>query len=104
MTTKHTKGPYAVRHERGNRFSIVAASPNVPGLEQTVCEINGPWSHENYKANAERIALCLNSHDALVEALEELLGSRCFRNDLSPDHHATLDRARVALENAGGAS
>jgi hypothetical protein len=34
---------------------------------------------------------------ALAEALQILLETRCFRNDLSAEHHAVLDKARAAL-------
>lgn len=38
----------------------------------------------------------------LLEALENLLNTRCFRNDLSPEHHAALDKCRAAIGKAKG--
>lgn len=45
------------------------------GLRQTVCDVNGPHDHENYKANADLIAAApdlLEALEACAKRMEEL--------------------------------
>lgn len=69
--TKFTPGPWIVRQPDShmtpnNHFQIVANSPHAEGLAQIVCELNGPWSHPNYRANARLISKA----PEMVEALK----------------------------------
>lgn len=64
----------------------------------------GKRTPEINRANAELIVRAVNAHDALVEALEDLL-SDCDRQMQNPSHHRpfSYDKARAALKLAGAA-
>ena len=61
MKPAYTPGPWKAElvpstREHNNHWQITASSPHVKGKWQQVCEMNGPWSTKNYKANALLIA------------------------------------------------
>lgn len=72
-------------------------------------ELSPRNSYKDYRAAVREIAetcIALGIHDpakdAVVAGLENLLNTRCFRNDLSEEHHAALDHARAAITKAKG--
>lgn len=76
MNTKHTPGPWRAvqpesQLERNNAWNIIASSPHVESLLQTVASINGPWKQANYAANARLIAACPELLVALQRAVEQ---------------------------------
>ena len=64
--TQHTPTPYYAT-KQGRGIHIQSAKINE---DNYVCEVYGTL---NDKANAEHIVKCVNSHDALVEALKMLV-------------------------------
>ena len=94
MKTQHTPEPWKARHCGGNKWEIVAASPHVKGLTQTVAELNGPWGPDNYAANAR-----------LIAAAPELLGALQYmlRNAEADGWSEMLCKpARAAIAHAEG--
>ena len=86
--TKHTPTPWRVIkngrivwHKGGDIGEIVVRSGN----------------YDEAQANAEHIVKCVNSHDALIEALKGLVDWVMFNTDAIP---YDLTRARQALEQA----
>jgi hypothetical protein len=69
LKTQHTPKPWKALHLGGNKWEIVAASPHVKGMAQTIAELNGPWKPENYTANARLISAA----PELLEALQYML-------------------------------
>lgn len=64
METKHTKTPWARRD-----FEIVGPF----GSRKNVCEMTGlSESYDENVANARLIVKCVNSHDELVKALQDM--------------------------------
>lgn len=75
MTDKHTATPW----EQGKNIkSIIFMGEEIPDSELNInnkrpnlqCLSNGEPNNELDQANAAHIVRCVNSHDALVEALE----------------------------------
>lgn len=54
---------------QSNHFQVIGGSPHLPGLLQTVCNINGPHKHSNYEANAALMAHAVNALPDVVDAL-----------------------------------
>ena len=101
MKTKHTPGPWMSRLVGGNNWHVVADSPNVKGLAQTVCDINGPWNPSNYAANAKLIAACpdlLAACQALIDAyrIGERNGGSVDWSDLDAAHSLAKGAMRKA--------
>lgn len=95
----HTPGPWKAElvpssFEGNNHFRVMADSPHAPGLAQVVCEINGPWAHENYRANARLIAAAPD----LLAALEDVMSDPYFAKASTRYAHA-----RAAIAAARGA-
>jgi len=96
---KATARPWKYREvessfEPNNHFEVYAASPHVPGKTQTICDINGPWAHGNYKANAALIVQAVNEYAVLNGCAEELAAlEQIFTAWTSDDHNtfASLD-------------
>ena len=83
----------------GNHWHVVSDSPNVKGLAQTVCDVNGPWNPTNYKANAKLIASCpdlLAACEALVDAyrIGEENGGSVEWSDLDAAHSLAKEAIR----------
>lgn len=68
----YTKGPWKARNIVLNNWVIEGASPHVEGKCQRICEMNGPWKPENYKANARLIEASPEMYEILVRLSEAL--------------------------------
>ena len=89
--TKHTPGRIShgqngiIYDGNGNRILVVVSDPDAP----------------ESKANIERIVLCCNSHDALVEALEDLTSAVADTDEMEEDeYNAAMDKAYAVLAAA----
>lgn len=83
--TTFTPGPwYAMNvgeYQRiSNHWIIKANSPNLPGMSQTICELNGPWKPKNYEANARLIAAAPIGYE-LAEYVLHLADVGVFTNE-----------------------
>ena len=91
MKTQHTPGPWSVSKlatpDYAPEFAIHA------GDDDLARTMNG-----DSEANARLIAAAPD----LLAALQRILSVRCFRNDLSAEHHAALNDCRAAIAEAGG--
>lgn len=87
--TKHTPGPWIYQYTQGHGFEILL--PNGDKIGDAVTRGGG-----ESEANARLMA----SAPDLLAALGGLLSSRCFRNDLTPEHHVALDKARASIAKA----
>ena len=109
---KHTKLPWAVKDGRDKGFGIWIYAP-----EETVENDRGPsyprqiLEDEDYPeklADAAFIVRCVNSHDALVAALEDMIElaycamKRANRDGAEYDRGEELKDARAALKLAKG--
>lgn len=74
MSTSHTSGKLVVRAARNTWPKLVLADETLdPPIAQTDCSMSGPnRPYEEAVANAERLVLCWNEHDALVKRLTDL--------------------------------
>jgi hypothetical protein len=70
MSTKHTQGKLTVVSERGSAFLKNDNEEFVAGCYDPIKSIL--WAN-GCEANAQRLAICWNSHDHLVDALQELV-------------------------------
>lgn len=75
MKTYFTPGPWIVRQEKtpfvpNNKWEVLGDSPHIKGLNQTICEINGPHDPKNYKANAHLIGAAPDLFAQLQKAIE----------------------------------
>lgn len=72
MEAKHTKGAYTVIHNSWECSTVYGPNGNVVAvcpIDANVTEESQVWFEAIKEASAVRIALCLGSHDALVNAL-----------------------------------
>jgi hypothetical protein len=100
MKTNHTPGPWGIApgfestSQYRNHWRVTAKSPHVNGKMQTVCELNGPWDEENYKANAKLIAAA----PELLEAAELAEAAWTGNGDMS----TAIDALLLAIAKAKG--
>lgn len=99
MSKKHTPGKWEVIH--GTYPYIVATSKH---KTTAICAIAGGISAEEATANALHIARCVNSHDALIDALEMIRDADddCARDGLPTipaPARAKIDAAIAAAES-----
>ena len=90
----HTPGKLHVSHN-GKLYGSICGKP----LNYDVATPNGYTSLER-EANAERLALCWNSHDALLAALTEIEGLLDCGNIEQSHWDDCLNIARAALKLA----
>ena len=96
MNNKHTPGPWEIVGDEKGGIKIIAP--------ENLSIANLLWKGQKViqNANAARIVLCVNVHDELLEALEDLL-TVCIRrgkllNTRSQD--PVLDHARAVITKA----
>jgi hypothetical protein len=111
MTTKHTAGPWRVGDRQPDNHAVNILDTR--GFLTAQARAAGAgWTEA--KANAALIVRAVNSHDAMVEAVKNLLGLveayqrnartvECPGYGLNPvaDTLDTIKAARAALEKAG---
>ena len=88
---KHTEGKWEYTVSACNSIDIVSAGNEDVVIASIINDENDLCDHDF--ANANRIVQCVNSHDELVEALDNLINK-----DLLKDAYHIA--ARQALENA----
>jgi hypothetical protein len=96
MKTHYTPGPWKAHNIGANYWTVEADSPHVKGKLQTVCDINGPWDAENYKANALLIAAA----PAMFIALQEMLCMFKDHRDYGDDEATAVKLALTAINLA----
>lgn len=73
---KHTKGQWT---QAG--FNVLSPSPSSWYSVHNGCNDSEPLNAGELRANAARIVLCCNAHDALVDALKQIVD--CNESDLA---------------------
>jgi len=103
---KHTPTPWHVGELNGSGIQI-CHSDNSPGaISKNLASVTArqTWLKEA-EANAKHIVLCVNSHDALVKALADMVELRelTMASRVSPDKPElqVVEAARAALAAAG---
>lgn len=97
---KHTPGPWELGKngvDCAENHAICAGPTVIARVYGTGYPVGKGWSARS-EADARRIVHCVNCHDELVEALEEMLRW----NDFSGSHPAG-DKALAAVAKARGA-
>ena len=86
---EHTKGEWESKyHEQSDAYIVTG-------------ENNELVAYHSNKANAERICLCVNSHDALLAVCERLLESYCnMAQQLQTDFQFQGDQLTQQAEQA----
>ena len=89
-----------------NHWTIVAKSPHVDGLAQTIADINGPWQARNYQANAQIITQAVNEYEALCAVADAI---QAMRHDINifyakyretDGHGKSVNQYKIALDSA----
>ena len=94
---KHTPAPWYVSSDRlENVFSVRSDVDRIDGVGKFVAP------HVWGQANAAHIVRCVNAHEALVRALETLLGSLKWEEKRSGTTYAGYEHAKIALAKANG--
>lgn len=97
MKTQHTPTPWIVSKRNAGAIPLHFQPPEVLGRNGDMCVATQLGNGKEAEANAEFIVRAVNSHDALVAALETLLQKCRVRNG-----QLELDQARAALALAKG--
>jgi hypothetical protein len=104
MEAKHTPTPWRViDNEPGNGYGSMDITPLlIEGESYAIAAVIGDVAGIDPQANAAFIVRACNSHDALVEALKELLGVSCvFGQSSSTKIVAANQKDEAALALAG---
>jgi hypothetical protein len=104
---EHTPTPWRANNFRQDNIDHPACAVWTEDGENFICSTRAPEgakkgapSTRQAHINAIHIARCVNSHDALVAALEWALSQ--IDDDLDLDTQAALEHARAALRQAKG--
>jgi hypothetical protein len=94
-TAQRTPGPWAATMRAGEPTDWVVY---VPGTPLEICQMfhDGTEDNEEGEANAAFIVKAVNNHDALVEALRDML--RVFGETQLPSTLVVTAQARAALK------
>lgn len=106
MSKQHTPTPYILKglSENGkNNFNIIGSTL---GAKYRICQVpftNSEWNKAEAEANAKFIVKACNSHDGLVEALEETVRQLHLMAVLSNDdnvYRGDIDNSNMTCERA----
>ena len=77
--SEHTKTPWKMYEGENGPIAIVSGEAQ-PGKRWVIARVDSPVSSfpvELQRANADHILTCVNSHEALVEALTSIANNTC---------------------------
>lgn len=102
--SEHTATPWHIQHEFDFEPTFILAGED----EELLVAACRPDELPNARANAAFIVRAVNAHDALVEAVKQLLQAYAPNAQRSADEegeqclHSSVQRARAALKLAEG--